>query len=531
MKKYNLLLLLLFFSSSHLISQTATAPSTGDGSSGNPYQIASWENLYWVSQNSSHWNDYYTQTANIDFNSASPAINTWSSSSGWTPIGNSTTKFTGQYNGQNYTITGLYINRSTTDNIGMFGYTNGATITKVGLLNGSVTGQNYVGSLIGNATSTTVSYCYNTGSVTGSSQVIGGLVGNTSSSCTVSYSYNAGTATATSSSAWTYLGGLVGQNTGSTISNCYNRGAVNSNYAPVGGLVGYNNTGPTGVVTNCYNSGAVTGYTGTVGGLYRLGGLIGDCCSGTVTSSYWDYQTAGTSSSPSGTGSSKTTVQMKTQSTFSGWDFTTVWQIVGGDGSNYPSLRNNPDSALPVELTFFIGEVIGNGVLLNWQTATEINNYGFEIQRKNETGDWQKINFIQGHGNSNSPKNYSFTDNNTVSGKVMYRLKQIDFDGKYEYSNIIQLQIEVPGKYILEQNHPNPFNPSTIIKYEIPANGNVSLIVYNILGREVSVLVNQYQNAGRYEIEYNSAGLSSGVYFYNLKSNIYSQTKRMLLVK
>ncbi len=213
---------------------------------------------------------------------------------------------------------------------------------------------------------------------------------------------------------------------------------------------------------------------------------------------------------------------------------------VSSDGTNFLLLGSydipvrvvfQSDTPLPVELSSFNAYCSNGSVLLNWQTATEINNYGFEIQRKNETGDWQKINFIQGHGNSNSPKNYSFTDNNTVSGKVMYRLKQIDFDGKYEYSNVIQLQVDLPGKYILEQNHPNPFNPSTIIKYEIPANGNVSLIVYDILGREVSVLVNQHQNAGRYEIEYNASGLSSGVYFYNLKSNNYSQTKRMLLVK
>ncbi len=525
---YKIIILISLYSLSSSFAQTATAPS-GDGSSGNPYQIATWQNLYWITQNSAHWNDYYLQTANIDLNSASPAINTWDSNKGWTPIGNSTTKFTGQYNGQNYTISGLYISRSTTDYQALFGYTNGATISYVGLTNGSISGQNYVGSLVGYCNGGSVSYCYNTGSVTGSSYVIGGLIGNLYSS-SLSYSYNSGSASATSGSAWSYLGGLVGQSTYSTISNCYNRGSVSSNYAPVGGLVGYNNTDG-GVVTNCYNSGSVSGYTGTIGGLYRLGGLVGDCCSGTVNNSYWDYQTAGTSSSPSGKGTSKTTAQMKTQSTFSGWDFTTVWQISGGDGANYPSLRNNPDSALPVELVSFFGLLTNKHILLKWQTATEVNNYGFSVERRTKSEEWIKIGFVQGHGNSNSPKNYSFTDINPPSGKNLYRLKQIDFDGKFEYSSIIEVSLDIPQQFNLEQNHPNPFNPRTTINYSIPFNGNAKLVVYDVLGREVAKLFDEFKYAGSYRVEFDASYLNSGIYFYKLIYNYQSLTKRMILIK
>lgn len=527
MKRLSLIGVLILVST--ILGQTATAPSTGDGSSGSPYQIATWQNLYWLSQNSAHWNDYYIQTANIDLNSASPAINTWDSNKGWTPIGNATTKFTGSYNGQSNTINGLYISRSTTDYIGLFGYTNGATISYVGLTGGSVTGHTYVGSLIGYQNAGSVSYCYNAGSVTGSAQVIGGLIGNIYGG-TVSYCYNSGTSSATSSSDWTYLGGLVGQSTWSTISNSYNRGAVNSNYAPVGGLVGYNNTDG-GVVTNCYNAGAVTGYTGTIDGLYRLGGLVGDCCSGTVNNSYWDYQTAGTSSSPSGKGTAKTTAQMKTQSTFTSWDFTTIWQIVGGDGANYPSLRNNQDSALPVELISFKVINVNNQLLLSWSTATEINNYGFSVERSVNHEEWKSIAFVSGNGNSNAPKNYSYADLCSQNGKLQYRLKQIDFDGKYEYSSIVEVIVKVPAAFVLHQNNPNPFNPLTTIKYEIPITSHVNLKIYDLIGNEIDVVVNEQQNPGMYSVNLNGESLVSGVYFYQLVCGPFSQTKKFILMK
>lgn len=344
MKKSVLLLAIIkFFISFGLYSQTATAPAAGDGSSGNPFQIATWQNLYWISQNSAEWGHSYIQTANIDFNSASPAINTWDSGAGWTPIGNATTKFTGSYNGQYFTITGLYINRSSTDNIGLFGYTNGATISNIGLIGGSVIGKNYVGTLVGaNYGATPINNSYNTGTVSGSSQV-GGLVGINNDG-TITSSYNTGTignGVITSSGSY-YVGGLVGHNNVGTIRNCYSIGAI-SGYYGIGGLVGYNNTDG-GTVDKCYSTGYISAYTSTIGGLYRYGGLVGDCCSGTVSDSYWDTDSSGTTSSPSGKGTGKTTAEMKSASTFlgGGWDFTltgNIWAMNGSDNNGYPFLR------------------------------------------------------------------------------------------------------------------------------------------------------------------------------------------------
>ena len=191
---------------------------------------------------------------------------------------------------------------------------------------------------------------------------------------------------------------------------------------------------------------------------------------------------------------------------------------------------------LPVELTSFTASVQNERVNLKWQTATEVNNYGFEIQRqnteiRNQKSEWKKIAFIQGYGNSNSPKEYSFDDKNPQAGKSQYRLKQIDFDGKFEYSNIVEINFDAPVNLVLDQNYPNPFNPSTTIKYEIPKNSFVKLRIYDLLGREISTLVNQAQNAGYHEITFNAKDLSSGIYIYQIQAGEFSRIKKMLLMK
>lgn len=187
------LLTILVIISSSSFAQTATAPLFGDGSSGNPYQISTWQNLYWISQNSSMWGQYFIQTANINLADASPAINTWNSNLDGS-IGNTSTNFTGSYNGQSYTILGLYINRPSTDYVGLFGYTNSASsISNVALVSGSVIGHSYVGTLVGAniGGTSTINNCYNTGTVSGYSEV-GGLVGQ-KYNCTITSSYNSGT--------------------------------------------------------------------------------------------------------------------------------------------------------------------------------------------------------------------------------------------------------------------------------------------------------------------------------------------------
>ncbi len=204
-------------------------------------------------------------------------------------------------------------------------------------------------------------------------------------------------------------------------------------------------------------------------------------------------------------------------------------------------------SAAPVELVSFTATVSGNEVKLNWATATEINNYGFEVERQKSKGEsnWETIGFVEGAGNSNSPKSYSFTDNVTESGTYSYRLKQIDLDGAYEYSNVVEVNVGAPAKFELMQNYPNPFNPTTTIKYSIPSviarseatkqshdfAANVQLNVYNILGEEVAKLVNERQLPGEYTVKFDASNLPSGIYIYTLRTENYISTKKMLLLK
>ena len=173
----------------------------------------------------------------------------------------------------------------------------------------------------------------------------------------------------------------------------------------------------------------------------------------------------------------------------------------------------------------------GNHVQLWWKTETEVNNYGFEIECSNNSSSWSTIGFVKGAGNTNSPKNYSFTDDKIHSGKYSYRLKQIDNDGTYVYSDIVTIKVETPVEYILNQNYPNPFNPQTKINFSIPESQFISLRVYNSLGELVKELLNEYKEAGSYSIEFNASGLSSGVYIYRLETQNFAMNKKMTLLK
>ena len=193
-------------------------------------------------------------------------------------------------------------------------------------------------------------------------------------------------------------------------------------------------------------------------------------------------------------------------------------------------------NTLPVELNTFTASVNNNAVVLNWQTATEVNNYGFEIQRltisnKQLDNNWIQIGFVKGNGNSNSTKNYSFTDAAAPIGNVSYKLKQVDFNGKFEYSDVVNIAVEAPTEFSLKQNYPNPFNPTTVISYQLPFTSNVSLKVFDILGREVATLVCEKQIPGNYDVKFEGSKIPSGIYVYQLKADGYIQTKKLLLLK
>ena len=222
-----------------------------------------------------------------------------------------------------------------------------------------------------------------------------------------------------------------------------------------------------------------------------------------------------------------------------GSNWTTSTQREGSyDGSG--SDKGSPgalgsDAVLPVELQSFVAKTNGNSVVLNWQTTTEVNNYGFEIQRSTEKATWNKIGFVEGNGTSNSPKEYSFTDVVSQSGKYSYRLKQIDIDGSYKYSNVVEVNVGSPEKFELGQNYPNPFNPTTTIEYSIPNVGaseqNVQLKIYDVLGRKVATLINQKQSPGNYKVKFDASKLNSGVYFYTLRTGDFVSTKKMIIMK
>jgi hypothetical protein len=208
--------------------------------------------------------------------------------------------------------------------------------------------------------------------------------------------------------------------------------------------------------------------------------------------------------------------------------------LTGESGTEY-ALASISDP-LPVELTSFSAHLTSGVVTLNWKTETEVDNYGFEVERQvagrqAAVDTWETIGFVDGYGNSNSPKEYSFTDNNPAGGtKFSYRLKQMDNDGAYEYSNIVEVEI-APKEFVLYQNYPNPFNPITKIKYSIPKESVVTIKVFDILGNEVRTLISEKQEQGNYEIDFEGGDLASGIYLYKMQAGTFSQVKKMLILK
>jgi len=250
------------------------------------------------------------------------------------------------------------------------------------------------------------------------------------------------------------------------------------------------------------------------------------------------------------TNSSKKTIDISEliKITFNGADI--IFQLASSDVttdgmstiSNVTFGASNGGSLLPVELVSFIATVDQKTITLSWYTATEVNNYGFEIERSTPLnplsrgeaegrGVWEKIGFVQGHGNSNSPKTYSFKDTPQEGIKFQYRLKQIDSDGKFEYSDVVEVTIEAPANFVLKHNFPNPFNPQTKIVYNLPIDGFVTLKVFDVLGREVASLVNENKKAGSYEATLDGSRLASGVYICKMSSANYSSAMKMLIMK
>jgi len=194
------------------------------------------------------------------------------------------------------------------------------------------------------------------------------------------------------------------------------------------------------------------------------------------------------------------------------------------------------DVSLPVELVSFTSWRDNPDVILEWKTASEVENYGFDIERKHSgTNKWFTIGFVEGNGSVTTTSEYSYTDRAVSQlSELKYRLKQLDYSGSYEYSPEVSVSDDdplLPFEYKLYNNFPNPFNPETTIRYEIMQAGLTNLIIYDMLGREVELLVDEYQPAGGYELIFNASDYSAGVYFCRIRAGNYSLIIKLLLVK
>lgn len=225
----------------------------------------------------------------------------------------------------------------------------------------------------------------------------------------------------------------------------------------------------------------------------------------------------------------------------------TIWtssSIIPVSGSNPYTLTNSGytsfspfavgnEGTLPVTLSSFTSLVQGRNVQLNWSTVTEQNNSGFEIERKKtESETWTKLGFVNGSGTTNEPRFYKFNDIGLNTGEYSYRMKQVDYNGNYEYHNLTsEIVIGTPTEFAMSQNYPNPFNPSTKIQYQIPESRMVSLKVYDILGKEVASLVNEIKEAGYHIVDFNAVNISAGIYFYKINTGSFQKIMKLVIVK
>jgi len=186
---------------------------------------------------------------------------------------------------------------------------------------------------------------------------------------------------------------------------------------------------------------------------------------------------------------------------------------------------------VPVELTSFTAVANEDDVILNWSTATELNNFGFEVQRSVAGNEFATVGFVNGHGTTTEAKDYRFVDANLTAGNYTYRLKQVDFNGTFAYSDEVNAEVTSPAQFELAQNYPNPFNPATTIRFALSESGNIKLTVYNLVGEQVAVLIDGFKEKGVHTINFNASELNSGVYVYKIETNGFVQSRKMIFLK
>ncbi len=208
-----------------------------------------------------------------------------------------------------------------------------------------------------------------------------------------------------------------------------------------------------------------------------------------------------------------------------------MWMRLSGSLSVWTAIIHDTTTVVPVELSSFDYAVSDGKVNLSWETATETNDHGFEIQRSRNSNDWTTIGYVEGKGTTTLPNQYNFTDDPQVNGTYYYRLKQLDLSGEFQYSKTLEVDLNIIKDFVLEQNYPNPFNPSTTIGYELPKESDVVIKVFDVLGKEVTTLVNGRQQSGVHEVRFDGTKQGSGIYIYRMSVDNFTTTKKMILMK
>ncbi len=582
--KYSGAILLLVMLSIGLTAQTVIEPSAGDGSQDNPYEIASLENLYWITASECYvpdpdqetrWSSHYIQTADID---ASDTIN-WFEEQGWNPIGYWITSldnrpFTGSYNGENHSIDAIYINRPNNDGVGLFGNVEGATIENLGLTNIDITGNNTVGSLVGAQHATTIINCYSTGSINGTGYVgyVGGLVGGQLDNSHIVDSYSSVSVGGTGY--LEFVGGLVGGQSGSVINNSYSSGSVDGD-SQVGGLVG---TQVNSTINDSYSTGSVNGYS-------QVGGLAGNQFSSTISNSYSSGIVTGTESAVGGlVGMQSNSTITNSYSTVDASGEAGVGGLLGYQSNNSTvSKSNSTGSVNGVEIigglvgvqesnctisdSYSTGSVNGNsqvGGLVGIQVSSIINDsystgsvsgqswvgglIGAQSDSSTFSSYWDmetsgQTSSVGGEGRNTDEMTYPYGTATFVDwdfNDIWAEDVDYDINNGYPYLTDVTLSLEDDVIEVVESltltNYPNPFNPETTIKFRISVPGNVELTVYNIKGERISKLLKEFKEAGEHSIVWdgkNDLGqpVSSGVYFYRMITPEYDRVNKMLLLK
>ena len=491
------------------------------------YQVSILDHLEWISTNSGSWGADFIQTANID---ATDTQN-WNSGAGFSPIGRSYSPFNGTYDGDGHTIYGLYISTSG-DYCSLFGYTNGANISNLGVINVNISAYGQVGGLVGHNYGT-ITKCYSTGIVNGTTNRVGGLVGVNFG--TVSNCYSTGSVTGSNNS----VGGLVGYNPG-TVSNCYSTGSVNGKYN-VGGLVGDNpNT-----VSNCYSTGSVYGdaYVGGLVGQNRwgtvtecystgsvtgpgnyVGGLVGWNWGGTVTECYSTGSVTGVNCVGGLVGENEGLTAAVTECYSTGSVNGTTSRVGGLVGQNSGGTVSN---------SFWDTETSG-------QTTSAGGGFGkttaeMKTQSTFTSAGWDFCTIWQ-----ITEPDYPVFKGDTHKVLVCHKGHTICISqnaipahlahGDY-LGNCGDKLVSMPTEYELHANYPNPFNPMTRIDYSLPFDSKVRLQIFDALGREVVTLVNDNQRAGYYTVDFNASNLASGIYYYRMLAGDFNAIKKMVLLK